>query len=98
MGYDTDNTFCGPMEPMRSKVDALLARMRTAYLMESGSDGIPREAITKLDPPPGPLCWGCDEPFSPDIVFPWATVKGRKVHHEQACKEEAIARLPEDAS
>ena len=91
LGYDPDGFPCfdNAIEPLREAVEVLLGRMKIACV----NAGVDVGSLEKLDPPPGPLCWGCDEPFDEEVVFPWATVDGHKVHHEELCKAEAAERV-----
>lgn len=113
LGYDPDGWPCfeGPMEPIRAEVEGLLERLRHSYTLaklerigeEAGVDGTMIGGsidVRKLGPPPGPLCWGCDELIQ-DTTF-WYGVnllaKGVRTHDSGECKTEALQRLQEEGS
>lgn len=90
-GYDPDGyDACtdGPLEPRRSACAELLARLREAVTAAGATD-----LIERLAEPPGPLCWGCDDPVPPvhDVVA------GHAVCPTDECHEEADMRIEEDS-
>lgn len=88
LGYDPDEiSFDAPVEPRRARVAELLARLR-----EVVQDG--PELLSRLEEPPGPLCWGCDEP----IERPGLAIQGHHVHEDEGfdCVGLAKERIAEE--
>lgn len=90
-GYCVDSSAldAGPLEPARAECAALLARLREAVTAAGAV-----ELLERLAEPPGPLCWGCDDPVSPDEHD---TVAGHVVCADDLCREIARERIEEDA-